>query len=48
MPVTREAFRDADDLPSDQEVVRTFESPLSCSARGITSLPSSSHNTGSS
>ena len=28
VPVTREAFQDADDLPSDVEVLRTFENPL--------------------
>jgi hypothetical protein len=28
VPVTREAFRDADDLPSDEEVLRAFEQPL--------------------
>src|SRR4026207_696357 len=33
-PVTREAFRAADDLPSDQEVLRTFESPLQLLGEG--------------
>src|SRR5512132_1293104 len=34
VPVTREAFRDADDLPSDEEVLRTFESPLQLLGEG--------------
>jgi hypothetical protein len=34
IPVTREAFRDADDLPSDEEVLRTFESPLELLGEG--------------
>jgi hypothetical protein len=28
VPVTREAFRDADELPSDEEILQTFEDPL--------------------
>jgi len=28
VPVTREAFRDADDLPSDEDVLRVFAEPL--------------------
>jgi len=34
VPVTREAFRDADDLPSDEEVLQTFESPLQLLGEG--------------
>ena len=34
IPVTREAFRDADDLPSDEEVLRTFAEPLQLLGEG--------------
>jgi hypothetical protein len=34
VPVTREAFRDADALPSDEEVLRTFEGPLQLLGEG--------------
>jgi hypothetical protein len=34
VPVTREAFRDVDDLPSDEEVLRTLENPLQLLGEG--------------
>ena len=34
VPVTREAFRDADDLPSDEAVLRTFDGPLQLLGEG--------------
>ena len=34
VPVTRDAFRDADDLPSDEEVLRTVEEPLQLLGEG--------------
>ena len=34
VPVTREAFRDADDLPSDEEVLGAFEHPLQLLGEG--------------
>ena len=34
VPVTREAFRDADDLPSDEEVLQTFDAPLQLLGEG--------------
>ena len=34
VPVTREAFRDADDLPSDEDVLRVFAEPLQLIGEG--------------
>jgi hypothetical protein len=34
VPVTREAFRDADDLPSDEDVLRVFAEPLQLLGEG--------------
>jgi hypothetical protein len=32
--VTREAFREADDLPSDREVLQTFDAPMQLLGEG--------------
>jgi hypothetical protein len=48
VPVTREAFRDADDLPSDRKCCGPSSSRCGCSARDTTSSLSSSHSIGSS